>query len=65
MKVGDLVRLSAYGLARDYNNQITLKDPDQVGLVVDVMQRNSYPYTVKWVKGFKCVSHGRRELKHV
>ena len=32
MKVGDLVRLSEYGIKRDYNNALTMEDPYQVGL---------------------------------
>ena len=67
MKVGDLVCLSAYGIARGYNNPITLVDPRQVGLVIEVTRKATYPYSVKWVRGVigKCVAHGRRELKHV
>ena len=67
MKVGDLVCLSKYGMERDYNNPITLVDPHQVGLVIEVAHTATYPYSVKWVKGVigKSMGHGRRELKHV
>ena len=67
MKVGDLVRLSAYGMDRDYNNWITIVDPHQTGLIVQVANNvnATWPYKVKWLKSKKSLqpSHCRRELK--
>lgn len=50
MKVGDLVQLSAYGRARQYNYKLTNRgqDPNIVGLVTAVNQNSGYPYKILW-----------------
>jgi hypothetical protein len=71
MKVGDLVRLSEYGIARDYNNALTMIDPHQLGVIIKTLH-SSYPYRVHWMKAskghrigsFLVNSHSRRELKY-
>jgi len=71
VKVGDLVRLSEYGIARDYNKKITMNDPYQIGVITKTLL-GSYPYRVHWMKAstgqrsgmFLVNSHSRRELKH-
>ena len=69
MKVGDLVRLSEYGIKRDYNNALTMEDPYQVGVVTSVLL-GSYPYKVHWMKAHRSPScflvntHSRKELKY-
>ena len=71
MKVGDLVRLSEYGIARDYNLAITHEDPYQLGVIV-FEHTGSYPYRVHWMKTIKgdrhgawlVNSHSRKELKY-
>ncbi len=67
MKVGDLVRLSEYGIARDYNHALTKDDPYQVGVVTRVAI-GSYPYKVHWMitksSCFLVNTHSRKELKH-
>ena len=69
MKVGDLVRLSEYGIARDYNHALTKEDPYQVGVVTSVLI-GSYPYKVHWMKAtsirscFLVNTHSRKELKY-
>ena len=65
MKVGDLVKLSAYGKARDYNKALTHRDPNQLGLIVKVVERSSYPYKVRWPSEQSFSGHAghcRREL---
>ena len=71
MKPGDLVRLSEYGIARDYNLAITSEDPYQLGVIIKTLN-SSYPYRVHWMKTnkgqrggiFVVNSHSRRELKY-
>ena len=69
MKVGDLVRLSEYGIKRDYNHALTKEDPYQVGVVTRVLL-GSYPYKVHWMKAHRAPScflvntHSRKELKY-
>ena len=67
MKVGDLVRLSEYGIARDFNNELTMEDPYQVGIVTRVLL-GSYPYKVYWMKSHRrhnvVNTHSRKELKY-
>ncbi len=67
MKVGDLVRLSEYGIKRDYNNALTMEDPYQVGVVTRVLL-GSYPYKVHWMKVQRRHNlpnnHSRKELKY-
>lgn len=69
MKVGDLVRLSEYGIARDYNHALTKEDAYQVGVVTQMLL-GSYPYKVHWMKadrvpGYCLVNtHSRKELKY-
>ena len=68
MKVGDLIRLSAYGIGRDYNRRITNVDENQLGIIIEFKPNLSYPYKVRWQKTFYGSvlgpSHCRRELKH-
>ena len=68
MKVGDMVRLSEYGIARDYNSRITMKCAYQTGIVVKVHENASYPYKVRWMKtsdgAYGTPAHSRRELKY-
>ena len=67
MKAGDLVRLSEYGIKRDYNNALTMENPYQVGFITGVFL-GSYPYKVYWMKAHRrpnlTNSHSRRELKY-
>ena len=69
MKVGDLVRLSEYGIARDYNLKLTEVDPCQLGVITKTIS-GSYPYRVHWMKSpprpgiYLVNSHARRELKY-
>ena len=67
MKVGDLVRLSEYGIARDYNHALTKEDPYQVGVVTRIVL-GSYPYKVHWSitprSCFLANTHSRKELKY-
>ena len=68
MKVGDLVRLSAYGQDRDYN--LWLAREPQVGLIIKVLPGRNYPYYVQWTKVDPGRSdrfppaHSRLELKY-
>ena len=68
MKVGDLVRLSEYGIMRDYNSAIVVDDSQQLGVITAVWLGN-YPYRVHWMKSHSrrhlVNSHSRRELKYV
>ena len=65
MKVGDLVVLSAYGLARGYNSRLTMDDPKQTGIVIKIRTNTSYPYEVVWSKSSETnIGHTRRELRH-
>ena len=72
MKIGDLVTLSSYGQSRGFNNFLKVKDPSQVGIIVDINDRSAYPYKVRWTKlpanwrhGWAAIdSHARRELKY-
>ena len=67
MKVGDLVRLSEYGIKRDYNNTLVFDDSQQLGVITAVWLGN-YPYRVHWMKSHSrpnlVNSHSRRELKY-
>ena len=68
MKVGDVVCLSEYGIARDFNRTITNEDPYQVGVIVKEFP-GAYPYRIHWMKAtnarrFLVNSHSRRELKY-
>jgi len=71
VKPGDLVRLSEYGIARDYNLAITREDPYQLGVIIKTLN-SLYPYRVHWMKtnkgqrsgSFLVNSHSRRELKY-
>ena len=68
MKVGDLVRLSEYGIKRDYNNALVFDDSQQLGVITAVWLGN-YPSKVHWMKSH-CRRHlvnydSRRELKYV
>jgi hypothetical protein len=67
MKVGDLVQLSAYGRARQYNYNLTDRgrDPNIVGLVMAINQ-NNYPYKILWnnrPNGHEGHGHLRTELR--
>ena len=68
MNVGDLVRLSEYGIMRDYNSAIVVDDSQQLGVITAVWLGN-YPYRVHWMKSHTrrhlVNSHSRRELKYV
>ena len=68
MKPGDLVRLSEYGIKRDYNNTLVWEDSQQLGVITAVFLGN-YPYRVHWSKSHShpnlVNSHSRRELKYV
>ena len=64
MKVGDLVMLSAYGRRRHYNARITVRNPDELGLVIKVKNNTHYPYKVEWVGDSNDCGHMRRELKY-
>jgi hypothetical protein len=44
-KIGDLVCLSAYGKARDYNRHLR----GHWGIVVELNGKHNYPYQVKWL----------------
>ena len=68
MQIGDLVMLSEYGIARDYNRRITMEDPYQLGLIIKVKHNSAYEFNVQWTKTKnhqwhvkQC--HMRRELK--
>ena len=75
MKVGDLVRLSAYGLSRQYNRWLIFetynaKKEYLVGVVVKANMNYSFPYKVQW-SGIDTRSvhphqgsHSRLELKY-
>ena len=69
MKVGDVVCLSEYGIARDFNKTITNVDPYQVGVIVERLL-GIYTYRVHWMQAasmkssFMVNSHSRRELKY-
>ena len=69
MKVGDVVCLSEYGIARDFNRTITNVDPYQVGVIVKETA-GEYPYRIHWMKAsevsthYLVNSHSRRELKY-
>ena len=65
MKVGDLIKLSAYGKKRLYNSKIA---KTEVGLIVGFNPNLNYPYKVRWTKAAPLYrvphSHSRRELKY-
>lgn len=67
MKVGDLVCLSEYGIARDYNAKVTNTDPHQLGIIVEI-KPGIYPFKVHWMKSHAAPhgmdTHSRRELKY-
>ena len=67
MKIGDLVCLSEYGIARDYNAAITRCDAYQTGLILAFNHRSDYPFNVLWSNTDReggRLNHSRRELKH-
>lgn len=73
MKVGDLVKLSAYGEARQYNAWLVASgERSNVGLIIKVNKNYNYPYVVRWadthgirtVNGFGGPTHSRLELKY-
>ena len=64
MKVGDLVKLSAYGKKRQWNIPLTVKDTDIIGLIVKYHPNGAYGYTVQWPIRLDCPYHSRRELKY-
>ena len=67
MKVGDLVKLSAYGKKRQWNIPITMKDSNMVGLIVKCHPNRVYGYTVQWPVQFlgpHNPTHSRREIKY-
>ena len=65
MKVGDLVKLSAYGVARNYNSTVSHVE---VGLIMGVNSGWQYPYQIQWTKAKPFTkafhAHSRRELKY-
>ncbi len=66
MKVGDLVKLSAYGKKRQWNIPITMKDSNMVGLIIGYRPNTVYGYKVQWpihVRGM-IPQHSRREIKY-
>ena len=67
MKIGDLVRLSEYGIKRDYNNTLVWEDSQQLG-VITAINLGDYPYRVHWAKSHMrhnlVNSHSRKELKY-
>jgi len=66
VKVGDLVKLSAYGKKRQWNTPIVREDSDMVGLIVDYNPSWVYGYTVRWpvrIVG-QNPNHSRREIKY-
>ena len=67
MKIGDLVRLSAYGLKTDQNEGVCAED---IGMVIRLNMINSrYPIAVQWIGGGKGLNRATqfffRELKLV
>ena len=73
MKPGDLVRLSAYGLSRQYNNFIVFSESQQTGLIIEVKETWTYGYKVQWTKATgrgpafspgASANHSRKELKY-
>ena len=63
MKIGDLVVLSSYGLARNYNSRY---GADETGIIVKIRENSAYPFKVIWSKfhnPYHC-GHMRRELKY-
>ena len=67
MKVGDMVRLSAYGEARNYNGNVDRPD-NYYGLVMKITKNSAYPYVVKWYNqssgSTRRQNHIRRELMY-
>ena len=67
MEIGDLVRLSEYGIKRDYNNTLVWEDSRQLGVITAVFL-GDYPYRVHWMKSHTrrilVTSHSRKELKY-
>ena len=71
MKVGDMVRLSAYGEVRNYNRGVERSD-NYYGLIIKVCTKGTYPYVVRWynqpngsVDSTRHQMHIRRELIYV
>ncbi len=70
MKVGDLVKLSAYGMARKYNNYIVFTGIDQVGIITGIKPDYYYRYSIRWTKANNHFNptgqgfHSRREIKY-
>ena len=66
MKIGDLVKLSAYGKKRQWNIPIVRENSDLVGLIIDCHPNRVYGYTVQWpihILG-QNPHHSRREIKY-
>ena len=64
MKVGDLVRLSAYG-NKVKTNYVSI-GPNDLGLIIRISKHPDFPFGVKWMHlpfGEKMM-HSRRDLKH-
>tara|TARA_B100000212_G_C27265716_1_gene486447 strand:+ start:101 stop:307 length:207 start_codon:yes stop_codon:yes gene_type:complete len=66
MKVGDLVKLSAYGKKRQWNDPIVTENPDVVGLIIKCHPNRVYGYTVQWPMQIigQNPNHSRREIKY-
>ena len=77
MKLGDLVSLSAYGQAREYNYKLTkgeeIAGRRQFGIIVSINLAYTYSYVVQWNysklhytgKPYNRWTHSRREIKHI
>lgn len=56
-RVGDLVKLSAYGLSTEQNeNCLLVNAEDLIGLVTEIdnrYMREKYPITVQWISNSK------------
>ena len=64
-QIGDLVCLSAYGSARDYNKE----HRGQWGIITDLTDRRHYPYRVTFLSKGEINPHSYsifhpRELRH-
>jgi hypothetical protein len=69
-KIGDLVRMSAYGSNLGANQHH--KDFDSIGLIVAIYPQHEYPLSVHWIGGEKWSEQDRppkqfwhKELKMV
>ena len=64
MKVGDLVKLSAYGNKVKTNYRYIM--PSDLGIIVVLEDETDFPFQVKWMHlpfGEK-MSHSRKDLKY-